>query len=145
MEEEGKMQGMLAALNAHPIVQSLLKQCHTFEKRKHTKIGSVKISYTCDGSGKLIIIDLKTSSTNSLSAFVDSAIKYGYFRQGLTYMKCENKKEYWIIGIQKTPPYQVYLVYLQAKEHKETMEYMEAELSFLLYFYQRYGYPKGIK
>jgi len=143
--ELANMNGMIKSLHDNPIVVSLLSQCHTFEKRKHTRINDVKLSYTCDGFGKSLILDLKTSSTTSMKAFVDSAIKYGYFRQGLTYMKATGINQYYIIGIQKSAPYQVYIVHLQSPTYKDLMVYIEAELNFLLFFYQYYGYPKGIR
>lgn len=140
-EERAHKQNMIATLRANPIVKQLLAACHTFEVRRGAKLNGVKLKYTPDGHGKKIIIDLKTTRCSSARAFFESAIKYGYFRQGKTYMLCLGLKEYWIIGIQKERPYKVYLICITDPRNAVELRYAELELEFLLYFYKHYGNP----
>src|SRR5687767_3396565 len=102
--------GMIQSLNRDPIVRRLMAVCPTREKRKPCTLNGVRMKFTADAHGKRVAVDLKTTICGSKKDFVKSAIKYGYFRQGLTYMKGLSLKEYWIIGIQKVFPYKVYLV-----------------------------------
>lgn len=103
------------------------------------------MKFTADAHGKRVVVDLKTTRCTSAKAFIESAKKYGYFRQGKTYMLGLGLKEYWIIGIQKEFPYKVFLVCITGPEHVREMKYVEKELEFLLYFYKSYGNPNWKK
>lgn len=142
IDEERRIEGMIKALNAHPVVRRLMSLCPIREKRrKGIRLNGVKINFTPDANGPTIVIDLKTTARDTFIKFLESCFKYGYFRQGKTYSLALGRsiKEYWIIGIEKNPPHKVYLVLIN--EHKDWMNYVEHELAFLLYFYGNYGKP----
>lgn len=128
---------MVKSLKSHPIVNRLLSQCHTFEKRKKTKLNGVKLGFTPDGHGNVIGIDLKTTACTDLKDFEIKAFEYGYFRQGRTYSIPLKLKEFWIIGIGKKPPFSVFIIL--TNNFKDWMHYAEKELEFLLYIYKNYG------
>lgn len=139
IEEVKHRKGMVQSLNSHPVVRKLMTLCPIREKRRPSILNGVKIKFTPDAHGRKVMIDLKTTVCSSLNEFKKKAFEYGYFRQGRTYGTALHISEYWIIGIQKTPPYKVFLILLT--EHKEDVHYVDRELQFLLYFYKYYGKP----
>lgn len=140
-EEKKRILGMINSLNSNPAVRKIMALCPVREKRRGAILNQTKIKLTPDAHGQRIMMDLKTTICSNLEEFVDSAIEYGYFRQGKTYSLAVGTKEYWIVGIQKEPPYRVFLVLINGPEYRETMRYVEQELAFLLYFYKNYGNP----
>lgn len=138
-EEIKQRKKMITSLNKHPVVKKLMAQCNIREKRRPATIYGVSIKFTPDAHGKKIMLDLKTTSCRNRAVFIESAFEYGYFRQGRTYGKALGINEYWIIGIQKQAPYNVFLVLIT--EYKEWIDYVDKELEFLLYFYKHYGKP----
>lgn len=143
-EELQNMKAMVAALEKHPIATKLLASCTCVEKRFSTKLDGVPIGFTPDAwdrAKKKLMLDLKTTVCRTLADFVQKAFEYGYFRQGRTYMVATGVKTYYLVGIQKAPPYNVYIVWLQSPEFIDWMDYVNEELKFLLYFYQNYGSP----
>lgn len=132
---------MLAALKKSVIATKLLEHCTVREKRRVIKLNGIRFGFTPDAHGTKHIVDLKTTICANQAAFVESAIKYGYFRQGVTYMLATGIKQFYIIGVQKKYPYSVYIVWLQSPEFKDIINYVTEELKFLLYFYQNYGSP----
>jgi hypothetical protein len=141
-DEVRHRKGMVEALNRHPVVKKLMSLCDVREKRRPCTLNGVKLKFTPDAHGSRIkvMVDLKTTVCANYKSFLKSCFEYGYFRQGRTYGTALGIKEYWIIGIQKQPPYQVYLVLIT--DHKELIHYVDRELQFLLYFYRYYGKPK---
>jgi hypothetical protein len=139
-EEWVRVYGMVKALDTHPVVTRLVDG-GTKEKLRPMTLFGVPMTYTPDDSNRKrkLVNDLKTTVCKSLEDFTISAFKYGYFRQGVTYSMGEKAKDYYIIGINKFPPYTIFLVHLQAKEFKRQMKYVEHELKWLLYFYKNYG------
>lgn len=133
---------MITALDGSVIATKLLSECTDRERRRGCKLNGVAIKFTPDANGKTKIIDLKTTACRSLKDFVAKAFEYGYFRQGKTYLLATGLKEFYIIGIQKAYPFDVYIIWLQSPEYRDRMNYVEQELDFLLYFYQNYGNPK---
>lgn len=137
--------GMIMALNAHPIVKKVMSQCNVREKKGKTRLFGIPFHFTPDGHGKFIGMDLKTTACTTLKDFIESAKKYGYFRQGDTYgeamrvLKRAFLKEYWIFGVSKKFPHTVFPVLIQ--NHKEQMIYSRQELLLLLYIYKNYGNP----
>lgn len=141
--EEVMLSGMIAALRANPIVTQLMEDTIR-EKRKHTVVHGVKLSYTPDAKKKphikrKSISDLKSTACTEFQDFVDKAFEYGYFRQGETYTIAENADDFYDIGITKSKPHKVFILHLQAKEHAARMRYVAHELKMLLYFYMHYG------
>lgn len=137
--EKRMRDGMIASLNAHPIIMKVLGQCPVREKRKLCSIMGIKLHYTADAHGKRIGFDLKTSATTSFEDFLKSAFKYGYFRQGVTYSIPLGLKEFWIAGVSKQRPHTVFPVLIQ--HYPEFLRYARQELHFLLYIFRNYGHP----
>lgn len=133
---------MLRSLDGNPIATKLLTECTDRERRRGCKLNGVAIKFTPDANGKKRMLDLKTTACRSLKDFIAKSFQYGYFRQGVTYLLATGCKEYYIIGIQKSAPFQVFIVWLQDPRFRDWLEYANEELKFLLYFYQNYGSPK---
>lgn len=129
---------MCKKLHEHPVVKRLLKGAIQ-EVKKKTKLNGVLISYILDIHQLITRLggDLKTTTAKSLEEFVEKAIEFGYIRQGVTYKVAEKLKDFIFIGIQKEPPYNVYIMILS--DHPDEIEYSMEELEFLLYFFQNYG------
>lgn len=140
--EQAQRAQMIAALERNVIATKLLAECTDRERRRGCKLNGVAIKFTPDANSKTKVIDLKTTACRSLKDFVQKAFEYGYFRQGKTYLLATGCKEFYIIGIQKQYPFDVYILWLQSPEFCNWMDYVEQELDFLLYFYQNYGRPK---
>lgn len=139
-EEKQHREGMIKSLDSHPVVRKVMSMCPIREKRRPAILNGVRIKFTPDAHGKKVMADLKTTICGSLKEFLEKCFEYGYIRQGRTYGIALKINEYWIIGIQKVPPYKVFLVLLS--EHKDFVKYCDQELAFLLYFYKYYGKPK---
>jgi hypothetical protein len=129
---------MCKKLHEHPVVKRLLKGAIQ-EVKKKTKLNGVLISYILDIHQLTTKLggDLKTTTAKSLEEFVEKAIEFGYPRQGVTYKVAEKLKDFIFIGIQKEPPYNVYIMILS--EYPDEIAYSMEELEFLLYFFQNYG------
>lgn len=131
---------MIQALYAHPVVVELMKKTVKEKTRVIKFRGLKKFSFTPDAvQSNKIGIDLKSTVCKNLAEFVSSAFKYGYFRQGVTYSDAHKPKlkEFFIIGIQKGKPFNVYIVYLG--HYPSEVKYSKQELDFLVYYYKNYG------
>ena len=135
--------GMLNSLNRHPIARKLFADT-VREKRVKWIYEGVKFGGTPDARKPGIINDLKTTACTNGQDFLKKAFEYGYFRQGVTYMiAVPGVKEFFIVGISKTPPHPVFVVLIQ--RYPDLVRYAKEELKFLTYFYKNYGTPKGKK
>lgn len=149
-EDRKHYKGMLAALERSPIARRLFAGTIK-EKRIRSVINGVRIGGTPDarkpiGKDKNVcayVNDLKTTACTTFAAFLITSFKYGYFRQGVTYMIFTKAREYFLVGVSKIPPYRVFIFRLQ--DYPDLLRYAEQELKFLLYFYKRYGNPKRKK
>jgi hypothetical protein len=123
---------------SHPVIKKLMDGA-TCEIKKKTLLNGVKVTYILDihQKKKRRGSDLKTTACKTLEEFIKSAIDYGYFRQGVTYKAAENLLEFIFIGLQKEPPFNVYI--LDISLYPEEVKYSIEELEFLLYFFQNYG------
>lgn len=137
-EEKMLVRAMIAALWANVIVKKLMERV-ICEKRLKFILEGVKMGGTPDikQPHTLTISDLKTTVCATLKAFVAAAFKYGYYRQAVTYLRATGYKHYYIIGIQKAAPFNVYIVLVTTD--RDRFSYAESELEFLLYFYKNYG------
>lgn len=137
-EDETKMlESMVAVWENHKIIQRLLAGC-VCEKRLSTVLNGVRVGYTPDARHKTWTVDGKTTACTSFEQFLTSAIKYGYFRQGVQYTLPHKQKQHIIIGVEKkigTP--KVYII--DVFQYKEHVKYCQQELQFLLYIYKHYG------
>lgn len=138
-DERQRINLMMASLDSHPVVRKIMSLCPIREKRRPCVLNGVKVNFTPDAHGVIVMADLKSTVCRTLKEFITKAIEYGYFRQGYQYSVAVGVKEYWIIGIQKQSPYKVFLTPLH--DHKGILEYVKRELEFLLYFYLNYGDP----
>ena len=126
------------SLGKHPVVKKLMQEA-ICEKKMYTVLNGVEFAYILDihqpkrSTGS----DIKTTTCKSLIEFIDSAKKYGYFRQGKLYKIAARLKHFYFVAIQKEPPYNVYI--LDVSEYPEEELYAERELEFLIYFYKKYG------
>ena len=140
-----KIEGMLKSLNRHPVVIELMKKTKC-EKTFKRKFHGINFQFTPDAVKLILLIglDLKTTACDDLKDFIEKAFGYGYFRQSATYMEAHTPplKDFYIIGIGKTYPHQVFIVHVT--EHKDKFKYAQKELEFLLYFYLHYGTFKAI-
>lgn len=135
--EKRMADGMLKALSKDAVVLELMKGT-ICEKTEFAKLNGVLVKYTPDAvQPRKIGIDLKTTACSELAEFIYKAFEYGYFRQGETYSRAAKLKEFYIIGITKSAPHQVFIV--RIGEFKKYMAYAKQELDFLLYFYKNYG------
>lgn len=128
----------LNALNASPEAMQLMKDSIREEKLK-VKLNGVEMAFILDIHKKKARVgaDLKTSGVRSLNEFITKAKEYGYFRQGVTYVKAAGLKAFYFIAVTKEPIPRVFIFCIQ--DHPEEMNYAERELEFLLYFYKHYG------
>lgn len=137
-EEDKDLKGMVAALVKDAIVNSLMKNSIR-EQKFYIHVNGVEMAMVLDIKQPHLSrgADLKTTNCKSLNEFIKKALEYGYVRQGVTYKKGAKLKSFYFIGVQKTPPYNVYLMNLA--DFSEEEAYAERELEFLLYFYKHYG------
>lgn len=129
---------MLKSLNRHSVVKVLMKDT-VREQQRVISLRGIIFSYTPDAkhNGKKLGLDLKTTVCDSVTELIQKAFEYGYFRQGATYSEAEDFEDFFIIGIQKNPPFQVFIIHIN--EHLEKYNYAKQELDFLLYFTKNYG------
>lgn len=139
-EQERHLKQMLANYKLHPIVKRLLVRA-VFEIKEYAKLNGVLVAYILDIHQRHVKTgsDIKTTNATSLEDFIRKAIEFGYPRQGVTYKKCAGLKNFFFIGIMKTPPYTVYIFNLA--DYPEEELYAEYELDFLLHIYKYYGNP----
>jgi len=144
--EQRTIERMIQALRKDVVVVWLMEDSIR-EKRLSFTIHGVPMGGTPDikQPKPKRISDLKSTVCGSLQEFVEKAFTYGYFRQGVTYLKGTGYKEYYIIGIQKQAPFSVFIVYLQDPQFRSIMRYCEKELEFLLYIFKHYGKPNKLK
>jgi len=137
-QEDKLLRGMIEALKKHVIACALIKDSER-EQKIYDKLNGVEVAMILDIKQvrKKTGADLKTTACTTYKEFLDSAIKYGYFRQGKTYKLGARLQHFYFIGISKTPPHPVFILYVN--DHKEEEQYAEQELKFLLYFYKHYG------
>ena len=81
-----------------------------------------------DAVAEDFVIDLKTTAAASLREFEQAILKYGYDRQAAHYLLASGKREYYMVGVQKAAPYNVYLVSMS----KEAIEMGHAKRAALL-------------
>jgi len=129
---------MAAKLETNPVWKKLMLGA-ICELKKKTSLNGVRVSYILDILQKKLRrgADLKTTVCKTFEEFVQSAIDYGYFRQGETYKAAEKLKDFIFVGIQKVPPHNIYI--LDVSLYPEETKYAIQELEFLLYFYDNYG------
>jgi hypothetical protein len=127
-ENEKHLEGMLKSLRSHPIVKFLTKDAK-FEQRSRKKINGQYIKVILDiDKDETTGADVKTTSARTYHEFLQSMKKYDYGRQGKLYSKAKNKKVFVFIGIQKKPPYQVYIVNMKDYKHLMDEGWLEAQL-----------------
>jgi hypothetical protein len=137
-KEISYISAMCKKLWAHPVVRQLMDKA-VCEKKKKRRLNGVLVAYILDINQKFLKrgADLKTTTCKTLEEFIEKAIAFGYFRQGETYKVAEGLKDFIFIGIQKEPPFNVYI--LDVSLYPQEIKYAKQELEFLLYFYQNYG------
>lgn len=142
--EELLIRGMVAALQASPIMQALLKDSIKEKKLKGTVLGC-KMHGTLDinKKAKKLIADIKTTSGKTKADCIKSCIQYGYFRQALVYMALAGAKDFIFIFVTKSVPHKIFFV--DVKDYPNEMAYAKEELKFLLHIYTKYGMPNPVK
>lgn len=138
-DDEGKLLlGMITALRKHIIAIALMKDSER-EMKIYDRLNGVEVAMILDIKQvkKKTGADLKSSACKTYKEFLESAIKYGYFRQGKTYKLGAKLNHFYFIGVSKFPPHPVFILYVN--DYPEEEQYAEQELKFLLYFYKFYG------
>jgi len=140
-QEETDLEGMQEALWKDPfvrkIMRSSIKEVETIRLVQGVNV-KVILDINGDHSFADIGVDLKTTSAKDYKQFVNAAIhKYRYLGQSWLYKEAEQLNEFYFVGIQKTKPYNVYILNVDdyAKEEKATIR----ETQFLLDFYRQFG------
>jgi len=138
-DEEQQISGMLTSLNKHKLVKSLMRNStREVTEIKHLLGTNFKLIVDIDAGD--IGADLKTTSAKSEQEFIKLALnKYSYLRQGWCYSMAKKFKEFIFIGIQKQPPYQVYI--LKQSDYEKEERKIVQETRFLIEFYKKYGRP----
>lgn len=138
VKERRYISAMCEALWKNVVVKQLMDKA-ICEVKKKKKLNGVLVAYILDINQKHRKrgADLKTTNAKNLEDFISKAIDFGYFRQGETYKVAEGLKDFVFIGIQKEPPFNVYI--LDVSLYPEEVKYAQQELEFLLYWYANYG------
>ncbi len=129
---------LVKVIRANPVFKEYMMKAECEVKIK-TKLDGVLVNFILDIHQKHLKrgADLKTTSCTSDAAFVESAIKYGYFRQAATYMRCAKLESFLFIGVQKVAPHKIYL--LEVTDYPDELKYAREELNLLLYIFKHYG------
>jgi len=129
---------MVEKLDSHPVVRALVADS-VREEKLYVKLNGIQFAFILDihQKSRKIGSDLKTTKCKTFQSFVSSAIEYGYFKQAVAYIIAAKLKNFFFIGIQKEPPFNIYI--LDVHQYQDELAYAERELEFLLYFYRHYG------
>lgn len=83
---------------------------HFFTERKYDEI-KCKAKFDILSEGQETIMDLKTTSEKTLEGFLESMIKYSYYRQAAFYMDHHvTAKRFIFIGVTKSYPHKTFTV-----------------------------------
>lgn len=139
-EDRATVDAMVKKLNSNPIVVNLMRNS-TREHRFSVKLNGVLTVCVLDAKQPELKrgFDLKTTDCNTQQQFEDTIRRYGYIRQGLTYVLAAKLKQFYFVGINKTAPYNIFIVDLNDKKFATDLLYAKEELKFLLYLYKNYG------
>lgn len=131
---------MASIFKAHKIIAALMKGA-VCEKKFMVTLNGVKVVVILDirQIKKRLGADLKTTTAKSLADCIKKAIEYGYFRQGLTYIKAAKLNHFFFVFISKETAPQVFI--LDVAKFPAEMKYAEQELEWLLYMFKNYGKP----
>lgn len=138
---ELQLKNMIDSLNKHLFVRKLMNGS-SFEQSLIEQVYGVNLRVIIDiyNPVKGYAADLKTTSCRNEQQFIKSAIqKYDYIRQGWCYKQVGNIPDFYFIGIQKHPPYQVFILNQSNYEREEKKS--EKEAKFLIDFYKEFGRP----
>jgi len=135
-EERTRITYMVAALNRHPVVRRLMADSIR-EHKFYFHWDKVEMAVILDIKKPPVGADLKSTTCRTLPQFVAKARELGYFKQAVIYMRAAKLKDFYFIAVQKSAPYDVMV--LDVNQYKEDLRYAEAELDWLLYFYEHYG------
>ena len=138
-DERKMVDGMLAALARHKWYQRM-KEDTKKEKELIRKINGVKVSGWIDILKKEeYVIDLKSTTCPTYDDFLQKAIGYGYFRQGIIYSLLAGVKDVYFVAIQKQTPHKVFV--LNINDYPLLIAEARQEVKFLLYYFNKYGFP----
>lgn len=130
---------MLRALKVHKWYQRMKKG--TLREKKIIKvINGVKVKGHIDIlMPDEYVIDLKTTVCESYEEFIYKANEYGYFRQLYIYQLLTGVKDVYIVAVMKQEPFKVMV--LRALDYPLLMDQAKNEVTFLLWYFQTYGFP----
>jgi hypothetical protein len=145
-DDQKRVIAMVKSLNSHPVVQSLMDKGIS-EEKQYGHLHGVEFAYIIDRKQLHLdrAFDLKTTTCKDQKDFEQKAIDYGYPKQGYIYKTLSNVKEFYFIGIQKYPPFKVFVVGTDSPVWQAEEKYAAKEIEFLTYFYQKYGNFTGGK
>lgn len=142
-DKQAMVVAMDKKLKAHPVVQ-ILSEHAIHEEKQYGKLFGIEFAYILDS--KQIHLnrgwDLKTTGCGSQAEFEQRVLSI-YPHQSFIYKTIEELKDFYFIGIQKKPPYKIFIV--DTAKWKEAEQYAKREIEFLCHFYQSYGNCTGGK
>lgn len=130
-EEEKHLKAMLIVLENSRVVESLMDGAATEVEFKQLLKGVMVLGYIDIDARKLHISDLKTTSTTSLVAFVKSMD----FLQAVLYLAVSGAKDFYYIGINKKPPYPLFI--FSAAQYPERLAAARKEMETLLKYLKK--------
>lgn len=137
--DQKTVNGMLAALKKHKWYQRM-KVDTKKEKELIKKIDGVKVSGWIDILKRTqYVIDLKSTTCETYDDFLQKAVSYGYFRQGIIYALLANVEDVYFVGVQKQSPHKVFV--LNIRDYPLLVAEARQEVKFLLYYFKEYGFP----
>ena len=136
--DKNKIVAMVNALNAHPVVRSLMKDSIR-EQKIYGHLFGCYLALILDAKQPKLNrgFDLKTTMCKTKKDFEAKVVENGYVKQGLIYKKVTKLKDFYFVAICKEPPHPIFII--DMKDYKKEEKYAEQELKFLTYFYNKYG------
>lgn len=130
-EEEKHLRAMLRVLDESKVVQQLMRGCKTEVEFKQMLLGVMVLGYIDIDSRPLHVSDLKTTSTTSLAAFVRSMD----FLQAALYLAVSGAKDFYYIGINKKPPYPLFI--FSVSQYPDRLKAARKEMETLLKYLKK--------
>lgn len=81
-----------------------------YEKEFYFDLHGIAFKLKVDAIHKKLIADLKSTSARSLTEFLESCEKFGYFRQVAIYLHGTGADTFHIIGVSKSDPHDIFFV-----------------------------------
>jgi exodeoxyribonuclease VIII len=114
-EEAAMLDGMSAAVAAHPVARKLLdgskREVSLFSEHRT----GLKLKGRIDVLGNGFVADVKTAVDGDTQNFAAAVFRYGYHVQAAMYCQLAGVERFSFIAVEKTPPFAVAVYTLSAK------------------------------